>query len=368
VTNLLLRFAIRFENYDITFSPNGPLFHRCMPNGKNDEIVLDTGDPDFSLKIWFERRGFVRDGMIEYAISRKEVDPQIIPTQGILDAGPMSCLLEVRGLSEVQISIIKDNKIGDPEFVKIGKTIVRKIPDPINNLINVIRIRYGQYWLNPIEHFDSKRSSLGSYCQSLQMEYSLDNGNSWNDFVPDRPVMRGISFLAGSFPYYLSEKDWLQIKKTANEKYDPSIAEITLNQACHYLDQGHLKHAIIEGITALELSIEEFFQKKLQNNNSLIAKLGEFKQLHLPTKMTMLATSLNVPNDKIETVSEIIKIRNNIAHRGIGTESNLEVRRKLITMLNVVSTIIYGIEYRFPRANHGNSIRPMSEWEKDNKQ
>jgi len=361
MVKLLLRFSIHLDNYDLKISPNGPLFHRYLPDGRNDELVLETGDPHFVLKVWFERRGFVSNGMIEFDYSKKDIDPEVIPKQGILDGGPLSGLAEIDNLSESELTLVREKKIGEPEFIKLGKKIVQTIEPPVNNLFNILRIKYGQYWISNFPVFDSRHTSVGGYCNSLQMQWSLDDGINWDDFIPDQPTLHFTSTIGGNFDYYLSKNDWDEIKIMAKKEYDPSVAATSLSQAYHYMDQDHLKHAIIEGVTSLELAMEEFFQSKLSGNDSLLEKLGEFRQLHMPTKTTMICTAIGIPIKDIEESLEIIKIRNDIAHNGIGPAT--DVKRKLFTVLNIVSILIFNKKYRFPAANHGNAIKSVEQWD-----
>lgn len=365
MTKVLLRFFIRLEDHNERFSPYGPLFHRYLPEGKNDMILLDTGDSNFILKVWFERRGYVGNKMIEFDLGKFEVDPQIIPKQAILDAGPLSCLLEINGISEHEIELIRNDTIGDADFIKLGKTIVRKIEPIINNFLNIIKIKYGQYWISNLDPFDSLRNSIGSYCNSLQMECSIDDGTTWKDFRPDPLVQNATIMMGGNWNYYLSKDDWKDIKSMANEKFEPSVAMKCLLQSHHYSAEGDLKHAIVEGVTALELAIEEFFERKLTGNKTLLGKLDEFKQLHLPTKVTMVSTTLGIPSKELEDILNIIKIRNSIAHKGINAEKEFVIQRKLETLLNVVSIMVLGKKYRFPKTNSGNALKPVEMWENE---
>jgi len=102
---LLLKFGINLEAKDTQFAleHHGPQFHRWLPDGEKDAILLDTGDPNAVLKVWFERRGFVRDGFIVYDRKRQEADSEIIPKQAVLDAGPLRGLLEIQEISAEEI-------------------------------------------------------------------------------------------------------------------------------------------------------------------------------------------------------------------------------------------------------------------------
>lgn len=43
---------------------HGAVFHRWLPDGKNDAIELDVDDPNGKLKVWFERCGYTGDEKI----------------------------------------------------------------------------------------------------------------------------------------------------------------------------------------------------------------------------------------------------------------------------------------------------------------
>jgi hypothetical protein len=150
MNTLFLKFAIHLENYNIDFGPKGPLTHRWMPNGQSDAIDLDVGNSDYILKVWFERRGYVRDGMIEFDYKRKEVEPAIIPKQVVLEAGPMTGSFTIKDVSDVELEAVKGNKEGDPNYISLGKRIVSIIQPPVSNLLRILRIQYGQYWLREI--------------------------------------------------------------------------------------------------------------------------------------------------------------------------------------------------------------------------
>lgn len=110
---LLLKFKINLEEYDVsTYSQHyGPLFHRWLPDGEKDAIVLDTGDPNAELKVWFERLGFKDKDFIEFDYTRREVDPETIPKQAILEAVPLMGLLKIQALSEEESTPLRENKV-----------------------------------------------------------------------------------------------------------------------------------------------------------------------------------------------------------------------------------------------------------------
>ncbi len=121
MSTLLLKFGINLEEYSLSIiaQHHGPLFHRWLPDGEKDAIVLDTGDSNIELRVWFERRGFVDNGFIKFDYKRREVNPEIIPKQAILDAGPLWGLLKIQGLSEEELVPLWENAIEDARYVAL---------------------------------------------------------------------------------------------------------------------------------------------------------------------------------------------------------------------------------------------------------
>ena len=166
---LLLKFGIILEDYSSSrlTELHGPLFHRWLPDGKKDAITLKTG-PNLKLKVWFDRRGFVhKSGLIVFNYDRRELDPNIIPKQAILDAGPLMGLLEIKNLSDQELSAVHENKIGDQRYIDFGKKVVKKLLFPsVHRFLNTLNINYGQYWIRGLEEWDSTKESLGNYCHT----------------------------------------------------------------------------------------------------------------------------------------------------------------------------------------------------------
>ena len=103
MSTLLLKFKINLEEHNgSTYSKHkGPLFHRWLPDGEKDAIILDTGDTNAELRVWFERFGCIRkDGnFITYDYERREVDADIMLKQAVLEAGPIMGLLKIKAIA-----------------------------------------------------------------------------------------------------------------------------------------------------------------------------------------------------------------------------------------------------------------------------
>lgn len=182
---LLFDFVVQLRdgNHPYPFDHEGPLFHRWLPNGEKDAIVLDTGDPQSELKVSFEHRGYVDDGYVRFDWKRDEVDPSIIPRQAVLEGGHLAGWLKIE-LPDEELEALRKVSTGDPAYEALGRRLIKLIRPPVNKLINLLRTNYGQYWLREIEEWDSRSRSLGSFCAGLGIRWSLDGGKTWGNLSP----------------------------------------------------------------------------------------------------------------------------------------------------------------------------------------
>lgn len=356
---LLLNFGIILENYNLPKINRhyGPLFHRWLPDGKKNCIVLDTKNPNIELKVWFKRLGFVDNGFIKFDYKKHKVDSKIIPTQSILEAGPLFGLLKMKKISKNEINIIKQNKIGDPLYLKLGKKIVKEVIfPPISNFLNIFRTNYGQYWIRNLKDWDSRKESLGNYCRNtLNLKWSLDNGKKWYSFQPDKKKVNITAYIQRDFKEFLIKKDWKDIKYYINKGYIPSIASHILSKTHQLIDQDNLKYAYIEGVTALEIAIHEYVRKNMKNSNSLIKSIQAFWNLPLHSQISVIAIILDkISQQDLENCIKAIDTRNKIVHEDKNFPNT--AKNELNGLLNVISTLSDGPKFRFPNANIGNSI------------
>jgi hypothetical protein len=367
MTTLLLVFEIHLEQHDIPtpVRHHGPLFHRWLPNGQEDAIVLDAGDPNAELKVWFERRGYVDSGLIKFSYERREVDPEIVSKQAILDAGPLMGLLELRGLPQEQLVAIQEDKIGDDHYRAIGKKVAnRLLYPPVARFLNILRVNYGEYWIRELEKWDSREESLGSYCSTtLSLKWSLDGGEHWAPFCPDKPVVQLRGRMRRTYPGYLTEEDWQELAQTAQQEYEPSTAAYILARTHQLLDQDNLKHALIEGVSALELALSEFIRRKLHDSDLLVESIKAFWNSPLHSRVVSLAPILDTLSlQDIEHTVKAIKMRNEVVHEGWSPTDDAKV--ELSGLLHTVAALLTGPRFKFPSAKPGNAIMSEDQWEK----
>lgn len=366
---LLLKFIVDLKDYSLPIDSqcHGPLFHRWLPDNMRDAIIIDTGKANTKLKIWFERFGFLSGSFITFDKNRQEVNPEMIPLQAVIEAGPLMGLLEIQEVSEVDLVPLRENKIGDELYVKLGKRIVIDLIYPsIVRFINLLRINYGQYWIQELEEWDSRNESLGNYCRNrLNLKYSLDNETSWSDFIPDKSIINLKSLLNPNkvFYEYLTKKDWQELDNAIQGKYKPSLGAITLSRTNQFSDDGNLRYAFIEGVNALEIAISEFFEQKLNGEKSLNDTIKAFKDLNLRAQVIALGSTLNMPLEDIKNAVKAIDTRNKVVHEG-KTPVGEYTKNELSGLSNVIKKLLTGPGFKFPKANPGNLIMSLEDWNK----
>jgi hypothetical protein len=223
MTTLILSFAIRLENSEEhpLLEAHGAQFHRWLPNGRVDAIRLDSERPGTRLNVWFERWGLQVGSFITFSYEHRDVPPEIMSRQAKLDSGPLMGSLTMTGIDPRIISCLRENRTGAPEYVELGKTAVRLIYSPVSRFLNIIRLRYGQYWVPQLTRWDSRNASLGDYCRtSLGLKWRTGREDTWKNFIPDEPVSYMSIIVGGTsdteeFNHYLTKKDWLNLSAMA---------------------------------------------------------------------------------------------------------------------------------------------------------
>jgi len=368
MAKILLKFYIYLKNYDYEPfpCPHGPLFHRWLPRGEIDAITLDTGDENAKLRVWFDRFGYVDGRGIRFSLKKKEVDPKIVPTQAVLDGGPLIGNLEIRNISDKIVKCLENNKIGNDVYENFGKKVVKMIYPAVRKFLDNLRTKYGQYWIPNIEKWDSRNNSLGAYCCNLQIKWSLDNGANWEVFIPNKSVSSIAVTINKRFDKYLTEDDWNELKNT-KELEEASLASNILSQACRFWDQGNLRNALVEGITALETAVHDFMKKKFAVSNSLYREIASVRGLPFKTQVILATTFAGLSSIRdIEKVVTAYEIRNKVVHEGENLPS--DITEKLVALLKVTGMLIQGSNFRLLSSNPGNKIQSIEDWKRERTQ
>ena len=364
MASIFLSFQVPIESHDFGHKKKGPLFHRWLPNGEIDAITLDTQVPHTTLNVWFDRRGYVRDGGIEFDSNRKEVDESIMKRQGVLGASRLFGSLKIDCITDNQLNALKQEKIESDEYQEIGKKFVKAVYEPVSEFIYLLKIRFGQYWLRDIKKWDSSKQDIGSYCRFFFIKWSEDEGQTWQDYEPkyELPTMKLTLSSINDFKSFITKNDWENFREILKKYQHHSIAEVTLARTHQYLDQNDLRHAIIEGATAVELATAEFYNMRLDKESKLKKELGGFWNLSSSSQLVAIGTAVEIPEKKLEETIEVIDMRHKVVHEGVEPENI--IISKIYSLLHTVAILLDEPKFKFPSANSGNAWMTDEQWEK----
>ncbi len=364
MATLIFKLIVPLESYEINdFNPpHGPIFHRWLPDGEKDSISLQQKSKNVKVLVWFERCGFVKDGWIKFDYKKRETNSKIIKRQAKLDAGPLRVRIEVKGIADKDIKILKSNKKGNDNYFRLGKRLLKILSDSVIPFIDTLRLYYGQYWLRELKEWNSKDESLGSYLRKIYTQFSTDNGKTWEYFVPDKitSVVCIEHFIQSDFSSYLSKECWKELGRTDLSELKPTLA-IKLLQAAHQLmDEENYKQAIIEGNTSLEVAISDLIKNKLSLSKILKKEMESFWKLPIRTQLTVISSLMGGLSEKdIENAIRLVKIRNEIVHEGFSPKNDFNTKKMLEALFKVISKIISNKSIKFPSASiSGNTLFP----------
>lgn len=361
---LLLRFKVNLEEDGVLNDRwyHGPLFHRWLPDGEKDAIRPVVEDTDVELKIWFERCGCEDGGFIRFDDRRREVNPKVMHKQAILDGGPLIGLVKIH-MSPEDLAALSQSKVGDRNRIELGKRLVRLIQPPVARFLRILRTTYGQYWLPEIRKWDSRTQTLGHYCNwPLQLEWSYDLGKTWTDFVPEELTI--IMKVPGrpDFGEYLTEADWQALAETMRQGRTVPLSGLLITQARWFLKQGELKHALIEGVSALEVAADDFIRQKVAASRELIESVQPFFQLKLASRVVAITGTLGtVSQADLELVVTAIDKRNKVVHEGWNPPES--ITKEVDSLLRTAAALLPGPRSKFPTPWHGNELKSPEEWE-----
>jgi len=186
------------------------------------------------------------------------------------------------------------------------------------------------------------------YCASLPLLWSADEKN-WG-LMTSAAAIHGGDVILGGQDRYLSKNDWDTLQGLLQSPCEPTTTEVLLVSTSRLLDQKQLKHALIEGVTAIEIAIEEALRRMAGTPDDLIRRsLGEFRKLDLPLRFIIVASQRKDLDQKaFEQTLRAIELRNDVVHRGAevpNTGENINMIQKLMI---IAAQIIGRQGMRFP--------------------
>jgi hypothetical protein len=359
---LQISFTVHFENegVDEIIRPRGPLFHRWLPNGRQDAITIPVKDSRDHLELWFERRGYVDNRFIQYDRKRSEVDLNVMRQQAKLEAGQLWGEATFVHVTNEELKAVTDNRVDSDEYIAAGKRILDFLYEPLSIFIDVLRTQYGQYWLPELKQWDSRIESLGNYCSTtLWMRWREGRGNSWKRFQPTnlRSSYHVEPLPGRGYAEYLTQQDWQRLRETFDPEKKPSLAVILLGRAHELSDTGHARESFIQGVTALELAIQEALSRHKHRVERADASIDQFTNLPLRTQVLILASALGLPTSiDLNDVLHAIDVRHDIVHKGRYPKD--QDARFLLPLLRCAAVFIGLDEHKTPVLVSANQLSP----------
>lgn len=355
-------------NLDLTWESSGPalanangaLFHRWLPNGKEDAISLAPPDAQQRLSVWFERCGYVdgAGGFIVFDYKRRDVDATVIPRQGRLDAGPLRGECTIRCTDE-ELTAVRSAKEGDAAYVAVGKRAVEFLQPKLSEFIDILRYRFGQYWLEPLHPWDSRRESLGHYCASLGLSW-LGDADTWDRF---RPTPMSATMIVSrnrdrDFDQLLTESDWRELQRTCNASgAGLHLALPLLGRVGELIDGGELRAAFLEAHSAAEVALAARMALAAGDSEELVKRRNEIKdKLSVAARIwAVLALDTSFPKESLEAAIAAVEIRNKIAHEGMHVD---KTHLPALMALVKAAAAIAQVSIKLPALPTGNSLGP----------
>jgi len=355
---LTITFALWI--YDSDFNENdklrGPIFTNWLPDGECDALKVPVAENSAEVSLWFERHGFVKDGgLIEYEHKKLEINPDILLRQKKVYAGALYGKVVLHDISPEQISVLKTNETENEEYKKLGKLILKKILDPVlSRFTAILKKTYGQYWIELYQKFDSRNSPLANHCAGLNMKWINEDGDT-GDFVPGTKVRPKIYMLASngcSKEEYISKGSWFHIEDLLNNEFEATLSSAFSSRANQLLNEQRFSHSLLEAVTAIELSLEEYIQRTIQIE--LKGYLKSFWNNPLPTRILIVSSLVGANTDDITLCISAVKHRNDLVHDG--TEPPSSISEIIKGILRTVSHLNKHQKLKFPSPNSGNTL------------
>lgn len=349
---LLLRFGVWLQTGGR--HAQSLLFHRWCPDGEKDSLALNTGKDFAKLTVWFEPRE-----CSNASLSAEKLTDEEIPRVGVIASGPLHGSLELSGgFSDEELeAVIGDTK--GPAYESLGKKIANKwIGPPLIDFLSILRLNYGQYWIDKFELWNSEKETIGSYCRTrLNLRWRTADGAAWKEFEPGEAVTRLVAVAPAkeTLAQYLTPQDWAALSDAVDARYKPPLAAMILTRAHQAADTGSLSDGFVIAVTALQIAITELFREielKEKGRESLQQKL-----------LKAVSLSADVEKGQLRLAIKAISMRNTIVHAGF--EPKGDSTPCLYALIAVTGSLLPGPKFIFPSAHHGNLEMPAEEWEKD---
>ena len=274
-----------------------------------------------------------------------------------MDGGNIYGRLELQNVERTDLDSVIENKIDDKCYESLGKRVVNVLYKPLSLFFLLLQTNYGPYWIPEFTKWDSRKESLGHYCGTyLSMTWRLDPSDPPKRFVPTKDMVIMAVRMSGKREYgeFLTQSDWRQIPDLVNKDYKPTIAAVLLARTHEYIQNGDLKHALIEGVTALELAIAELMRARIHTSGLTEPSINSFLDSGIKTQLVSMATTMTIVEKNLDQAIKAIDMRHKVVHEGWSPDDTALV--ELRGLLKTVAALQSGPNFKFPPRQTGNTI------------
>lgn len=333
--HLTLNFQIHLQSlgsFD-PLMPNGPLFNRWLPNGRQDALQLTEEGAETQISVWFVRRADNRAGLLKWKHDGNAFDEQIMRRQAKLEAGLLYGEIVTR-VSDAELESVQRNPIAvgeqfgahDPNdltYRALGKRVVDYIHERVARFISVLRSQYGQYWLEELRPWDSRQMSLGSYCSGmLGLTWQADTAGPRYWFLPTSSALSvTVGGMRGrGYEEYLTEEDWRSLQRKRYPE-EISLALELFGKTAQSLGWGESRQAFVNVISTLEIALTRRMQVPSEHARTTTALASLHDQQTLPARAALVMLATGQAPEAVEAVLNAIDVRNKVVHEGYQPKS-----------------------------------------------
>ena len=344
--------------------PVGPAFYRWMPDGRSDAIELPTKDKAAITRVWFERRGIVRDGWLYYDRKGKDFESGMMHRQVPVEAGHLIAESEFRSYSNELGSLLAEctedgppAECSDPEALsRFGKRVESTLLDAVGEFVDVLRFQFGQYWLRPMETWDSRSHSLGVHMRRFNAYWRLGSEGKNGPFVPTKKTHGPIKIVerSGEYTEFMTQDDWNHLRDVFSSDIRPTTGMRVLVDAYRFLSDGDEVRALIEAVTALELVLQETVARPYKPESKAakrVASFGDRSTGGLSARVAAMA-AVCPQADKllVDECIAAIERRNEIVHKGVRKSDRKSISREVLSVINICRSFINDSRFKMPHA------------------
>jgi hypothetical protein len=160
------------------------------------------------------------------------------------------------------------------------------------------------------------------------MKATDDGGKSWHEFLPNEPNPGFVDFSARFIHplQFITKSDWEGLRRSFAEIPEPSVALETLCYGHELLDQGLVRHALVEIMTAIELAVNDFTRRIANADKSIQTALQSFYDRPLKERIAVICLARDIDRTEVEHAVRAIEARNALVHT--------KVRHRLRSAIN----------------------------------